>query len=76
MNSRRARFAQKYAGLTPEQTLGESYSLLQAHLTPVSFMLSAVVSKGWRSSIYEHFLPPKIIRGANGAVIHRFTCKK
>ncbi|KAI0710957.1 hypothetical protein C8Q76DRAFT_798468 [Earliella scabrosa] len=57
VNACRVSFAQKYAGLTLEQTL-------------------ALVSKGWCSAIYDHFAPLKIIKGANGVIIHRFTCKK
>ena len=76
-NHRRARFAQKYAGLTPEQTLGESKRERDhaSGLTSISCS-SALVSKGWRSAIYDHFHAPKIVHGVNGSVIHRFTCKK
>ncbi|RPD53482.1 hypothetical protein L226DRAFT_466872, partial [Lentinus tigrinus ALCF2SS1-7] len=54
---KRARFLDKYAGMTPEQILDR-------------------VSKGWRSRVYEHYQRPRIIRGPQGVIVHRFICKR
>lgn len=34
------------------------------------------LSKKWHSDVYEHYMRPKIIQNARGAVMHRFVCKK
>ncbi|KAH9851006.1 hypothetical protein C2E23DRAFT_715465, partial [Lenzites betulinus] len=49
----------------------------------------AIISQGWRSSVYKHFRPPVIVPGPNGCVaytathyfnsctaVYRFVCKK
>ncbi|KAI0739542.1 hypothetical protein C8Q80DRAFT_1123949 [Daedaleopsis nitida] len=56
-NSRCACFVQKYAGLTPKQTL-------------------KWISSEWHSPLYSHFEAPRIVLGADSAVVHRFVCKK
>ncbi|KAL1947002.1 hypothetical protein VTO73DRAFT_13963 [Trametes versicolor] len=43
-------------------------------MTPVEIL--DAVSKTWRSKVYDHFKPPKVIlAAAEGPNVHRFTCK-
>ncbi|OJT02144.1 Zinc finger BED domain-containing protein RICESLEEPER 1 [Trametes pubescens] len=43
-------------------------------MTPVQIL--DAVSKTWRSKVYDHFKPPKVIPATTeGPNVHRFTCK-
>ena len=67
VNTRRARFAQKYGRLTPEQTLGMCPFAISVNSAAYIGHV-ALLSKGWRSAIYDHFAPPKIITDRHGRV--------
>ncbi|PIL32862.1 hypothetical protein GSI_04980 [Ganoderma sinense ZZ0214-1] len=45
-----------------------------AGMTPEQIL--DAVARGWRSKVYEHFQPPTILRGEQGSVSYRFTCKR
>lgn len=74
---KRRRFKEKYDGSTPEEILGEHDPTFAAlHWHPLTPYCSAIVSNGWRSSVYNHYKAPKIIPGPNGTSVYRFVCKK
>lgn len=75
-DGRRARFAQRFSGCTPEKTLRMFHLLVLVCSYAADKRLSVELSKGWRSPVYKHFLDPVIVKGPNGATVHRFTCKK
>ncbi|RDX41722.1 hypothetical protein OH76DRAFT_1303222, partial [Lentinus brumalis] len=34
------------------------------------------IACGWRSNVYGHYKAPKVVRLGNGAIMHRFVCKR